>query len=252
MIKRVINSQMEEVKLLAKAFLMEIMHMTSDYDFKLLIERFRSINIRNIEIRHKSEIARTIETEKHRIKIRWLYEPNVNQLDDILINHLAQLSIRVNKVDIFIIINEFVDSGIEKAEKEFNRVQEIDYPANRIGLRWKNDESHDDLMAAFVSSFQEANLYLRILASTTVRRHVSEAQLDKYEQLISEMRVSKSNQLNDKLHLMYIDTSEIHRRQHKEVQTIIDFFDLGIVVKETKMGLLLREIADTNRIITDD
>ncbi len=51
---------------------------------------------------------------------------------------------------------------------------------------------------------------------------------------------------------MYIDTSEIHRRQHKEVQTIIDFFDLGIVVKETKMGLLLREIADTNRIITDD
>jgi hypothetical protein len=193
---------MEEVKLLAKAFLMEIMHMTSDYDFKLLIERFRSIDIRNIEIRHKSEIARTIETEKHRIKIRWLYEPNVNQLDDIL----------------------------------------------------KNDESHDDLMAAFVSSFQEANLYLRILASTTVRRHVSEAlaQLDKYEQLWSEMRVSKSNQLNDKLHLMYIDTSEIHRRQHKEVQTIIDFFDLGIVVKETKMGLLLREIADTNRIITDD
>jgi len=78
------------------------------------------------------------------------------------------------------------------------------------------------------------------------------AQLDKYEQLLSEMRVSKSNQLNDKLHLMYIDTSEIHRRQHKEVQTIIDFFDLGIVVKETKMGLLLREIADTNRIITDD
>jgi len=202
MIKRVINSQMEEVKLLAKAFLMEIMHMTSDYDFKLLIERFRSINIRNIEIRHKSEIARTIETEKHRIKIRWLYEPNVNQLDDIL----------------------------------------------------KNDESHDDLMAAFVSSFQEANLYLRILASTTVRRHVSEAlaQLDKYEQLLSEMRVSKSNQLNDKLHLMYIDTSEIHRRQHKEVKTIIYFFDLGIVVKETKMGLLLREIADTNRIITDD
>ncbi len=53
MIKRVINSQMEEVKLLAKAFLMKIMHMTSDYDFKLLIERFRSINIRNIEIRHK-------------------------------------------------------------------------------------------------------------------------------------------------------------------------------------------------------
>ncbi len=96
-------------------------------------------------------------------------------------------------------------------------------------------------MAAFVSSFQEANLYLRILASTTVRRHVSEAlaQLDKYEQLLSEMRVSKSNQLNDKLHLMYIETSD------KEVQIIED---LGILVKEKKMSLILREIADTNRI----
>jgi len=69
------------------------------------------------------------------------------------------------------------------------------------------------------------------------------AQLDKYEQLLSEMRVSKSNQLNDKLYLMYIETSD------KEVQIIVD---LGIVVKETKMGLLLRVIADTNKIITDD
>ena len=69
------------------------------------------------------------------------------------------------------------------------------------------------------------------------------AQLDKYEQLLSEMRVSKSNQLNDKIYLMYIETSD------KEVQIIVD---LGIVVKETKMGLLLRVIADTNRITTDD
>jgi hypothetical protein len=69
------------------------------------------------------------------------------------------------------------------------------------------------------------------------------AQLDKYEQLLSEMRVSKSNQLNDKIYLMYIEISD------KEVQIIVD---LGIVVKETKMGLLLRVIADTNRIITDD
>ncbi len=65
------------------------------------------------------------------------------------------------------------------------------------------------------------------------------AQLDKYEQLLSEMRVSKSNQLNDKLHLMYIETSD------KEVQIIED---LGILVKEKKMSLILREIADTNRI----
>ena len=66
------------------------------------------------------------------------------------------------------------------------------------------------------------------------------------------MRVSKSNKLNDKLHNMHIDTSELHIRQYKEVQTIIDFFDLGIVEKETKIGLLLKEIADTNRIITYD
>jgi hypothetical protein len=69
------------------------------------------------------------------------------------------------------------------------------------------------------------------------------AQLDKYEQLLSEMRVSKSNQLNDKIYLMYIETSD------KEVQIKVD---LEIVVKETKMGLLLRVIADTNKIITDD
>jgi len=207
-----------------------------------------------MEIRHKSEIAQTIETEEHRIKIRWLYEPNINQLDDILINYLAQLSIRVNKVDIFIIINAFVDYGIERADEELNHVQEIDYAADQIGLMWKKDESHDDLMATFVSSFQEAKLHLRILASTTVRRHVSEAldQLDKYEQLLAEMRISKHNQLNDKLHNMHLDTIELHRRQHKEIQTIIDFFDLRIVVKETKMGMLLEEVDDTNKIITND
>ncbi len=42
---------------------------------------------------------------------------------------------------------------------------------------------------------------------------------------------------------MYIETSD------KEVQIKVD---LEIVVKETKMGLLLRVIADTNKIITDD
>jgi hypothetical protein len=49
-----------------------------------------------------------------------------------MINYLIQLSIRVNKVDIFIIINEFVDSSIKKAEEEFNRVQEIDHAADQI------------------------------------------------------------------------------------------------------------------------
>jgi len=52
------------------------------------------------------------------------------------------------------------------------------------------------------------------------------AQLCKYEWLLSEMRISKSNQLNDKLHIVYVDTTEIHRRQYKEVQTIKDFFEL--------------------------
>jgi hypothetical protein len=51
---------------------------------------------------------------------------------------------------------------------------------------------------------------------------------------------------------MYNETSEIHRKQYKEVKTIIDFFGLNTIVKETKMGLLLREIADTNRLITDE
>lgn len=160
----------------------------------------------------------------------------------------------MNKVDIFNIINEFIDSGYEKAEDEFNIIQEIDYEADQIGLKWKDNETHDELMATFVSSFPESNRHLRILARTTVRRHASEAsaQLDKYEQLLSEMIRNKESQLIDKLHLMYIETSETHRRQYKEVKTIIDFFGLNIIVKETKMGLLLREIADTNRLITDD
>ena len=109
-------------------------------------------------------------------------------------------------------------------------------------------------MATFVSSFPESNRHLRILARTTVRKHSSEAntQLDKYEQLLSEMIRNKESLLNDKLHLMYNETSEIHRKQYKEVKTIIDFFGLNTIVKETKMGLLLREIADTNRLITDE
>ena len=78
------------------------------------------------------------------------------------------------------------------------------------------------------------------------------AQLDKYEQLLSEMRTNKDTQLNDKLHIMYIDTLEIHRRKYKEVQTITDFFSLGVTVKERKLGLLLREINDTNRLIAND
>ena len=51
---------------------------------------------------------------------------------------------------------------------------------------------------------------------------------------------------------MYFETSEIHRRQHKEVEVIIDFFIINITVKEIIMCLLLREIADTNRLITND
>jgi len=39
----------------------------------------------------------------------------------------------------------------------------------------EKNESHEGLMATFVSSFPEVNLHLRIIASTPVRRHMSEA-----------------------------------------------------------------------------
>jgi hypothetical protein len=109
-------------------------------------------------------------------------------------------------------------------------------------------------MATFVSSFPEPNRQLRILTRTTARRHASaaSAQLDKCEQLLRDMIRSKESQLNDKLHLMFIDTSEIHRMQYKEVEAIINFFSLNIIVKETKIGLLLREIAGFNGLITDN
>ena len=109
-------------------------------------------------------------------------------------------------------------------------------------------------MATFVSSFPEPNRQLKILTRTTTRRHASaaSAQLDKCEQLLRDMISSKESQLNDKIHLMYIDTSEIHRMQYKEVEAIINFFSLNIIVKETKIGLLLREIADFNGLITDN
>jgi hypothetical protein len=40
---------------------------------------------------------------------------------------------------------------------------------------------------------------------------------------------------------MYENTFE----QHKDTQTIINYFSLEVTVKETKMGQLLRKISDT-------
>ncbi len=59
------------------------------------------------------------------IKLKWLYAPNSLQLDELLEKYLSTLNIREYKADIFNLINQFVDYGMEKVSSllTFKRTQ---------------------------------------------------------------------------------------------------------------------------------
>ena len=143
---------------------------------------------------------------------------------------------------------------MEKVIEEYNIIQDTDYQAMQIGLHWKNDETHTELMVTFLANYSAPYLHLRELSRTTSKKHTEEAnrqQTDQYEIILNEIRISRSAVLIDKLQNMYENTPEQHRRQHKDIQTIINYFSLEVTVKETKMGQLLRKISDTERLKMD-
>jgi hypothetical protein len=143
----------------------------------------------------------------------------------------------------------FAENGMEKVIEEYNIIQDTDLRAMQIGLHWKNEETHAELMETFLANYSAPYLHLRALSRTTSKKHTEEAikQLDQYETLLNEIRLS----LIDKLQNMYENTLEKHRRQQKDIQTIINYFSLEVSVKETKVGQLLRKIADTEKLKVD-
>jgi hypothetical protein len=160
---------------------------------------------------------------------------------------------RIYKADIFNLVNQFVEHGMEKVIEEFNIIQDTDYRAMQIGLHWKNEETHAELMETFLANYSAPYLHLRALSRTTSKKHTEEAikQLDQYEILLNEIRISKSAFLIDKLQHMHENTLEKHRRQYKDIQTIINYFSLEVSVKETKIAQLLRKISDTEKLKMD-
>ena len=121
--------------------------------------------------------------ESSDIKLKWLYAPNSIQLDELLDNYLSTLNIREYKADIFNLVNQFFEHGMEKVIEEFNIIQDTDYRAMQIGLHWKNEETHAELMETFLANYSAPYLHLRALSRTTSKKHTEEAikQLDQYE-----------------------------------------------------------------------
>lgn len=153
MIKHLINAHMEEVTDMAKSFLNEIRYLQCNYEYNLLVDRFRTTSVKNLEIRHRHELAQMVNGEISDIKIKWLYAPNSIQLDELLDNYLSTLNIREYKADIFNLVNQFAENGMEKVIEEYNVIQDTDYRAMQIGLHWKNEETHAELMETFLANY---------------------------------------------------------------------------------------------------
>ncbi len=56
---------------------------------------------------------------------------------------------------------------MEKVIEEYNIIQDTDYRAIQIGLHWKSEDTHTELMGTFIANYPAPYLHLRALSRTT-------------------------------------------------------------------------------------
>ncbi len=247
-----INRQMNEVRETAHSFIVEIRNVYDEEEYQAVIARYKAVRIRMIENKHKFEIARAIESEieplsNDHIKLRWLYEPNATQLQDILDNQIKHLKIREYKKDIIKLIKLYSSEDYKSFEEEYSRIKEIDHQDEQSRIKWDGREDVANLITDIADEFIDYKSHLRLVIRIIAKQHTVDArnQIEKFIKIFGK-HINNGEGISEQFAELYTETMTIHRIQIGDLEKVRDAFETDTLINNTKMDNIIHSVADLN------
>jgi len=250
---------MMEVRQLALNFSIEVKHITDEDSFQTLINKYKAVNIINLERKHKFELSKILLPDviddgdnSNGVVLRWLYEPNATQFGDILNNYIKPLEIREYKSDIQKLIRTYTKYEMTDLEEEYNKMKEIDHEDEQSKIKWDGRSDVADLLQKITVSFSNYKDHLRLAIRLIAKQHSSDAykHIEKYRKLFLS-NINEGIQIEDEFKEIYMETQALRRVQMNDLESLKTVFELNILVNKTKIDMIISRVSELNILINE-